>query len=94
MPKPPKASSIFKTAMANKKKNILPGSEQLCHSKYLKKNSPEAAKWFVKPLGIDIRALHVANVSLETPTNINSLNDLAANPASGSLLGLSGSSSE
>lgn len=46
---------------------------------------------FVESLGVDICVL---KVSLETPTNINSLNALAANPASGSLLGRSGSSAE
>lgn len=46
---------------------------------------------FVESLDVDICVL---KVSLETPTNINSLNALAANQASGSLLGRSGSSAE
>lgn len=53
-----------------------------------KKNNTEL---FVKSLGVDIC---VMKVSLETPTNINRLNALAANSASGSLLGRSGSSAE
>lgn len=55
---------------------------------HIKKTNMEL---FVESLGVDICVL---KVSLETPTNINSLNALAANPASGSLLGRSGSSAE